>query len=137
MRTRLGGNELNGKEEQTEGRMMAVEAFKNKQFVSMLSKSVHFFSSFYQIINFGMWAILSQSSPLSSSHRFFKVEQPLIVKTSSEVRCRIPSGKDLNASLEQFQLFEGIVPKEKFSIKSPQKFENWFFMLLSVYPVRL
>ena len=62
------------------------------------SPKLYILSPFYQISNFGMCAILSQSSPLCSSHRFFNVEQPRIGKTSSEVRCRIPSGKDLSPS---------------------------------------
>jgi len=66
----------------------------------MLHKSLllFFYSQFYQINNFGMCDILYQSSPLPTSHRFFNAEQPRIVKTSSEVRCWIPSGRDLNAS---------------------------------------
>jgi len=44
-----------------------------------------------------MCAILSHSSPVLSLHSF-NFRQPRIFKNSSEVRCQIPSGKDLNSS---------------------------------------
>ncbi|KAK2430333.1 putative disease resistance protein RGA1 [Trifolium repens] len=46
--------------------------------------------------NFGICAILYQSSPVPSLHRSFNVGHSTIVRLSREVRCRIPSGKHRN-----------------------------------------
>ena len=50
---------------------------------------------------FGMWEILSQSSPFSFSHLCFNWGQLLICSLCKEVRWLIPSGSDVRLSQDQ------------------------------------